>query len=237
MPEWNGNGKAVMLFGPPGSGKGTQAKLVQECLHVPHISTGDMLRARMQTSDELGETIRRLLDQGELVTDDLVNQMVAERVVQPDCLDGFLLDGYPRTLSQADWVCGQLEARGTGWVVIHLLVDYNEIIARLAGRRHCAGCGAVYHIVFRPPQVEGVCDSCRGALRVREDDRESVIRRRLDAYAAQSKPLLEYFAGQSAPFLEVDGVGATPAAIATQICEFIRAGQQKYMSMPQVAGN
>lgn len=236
MPEWNGNGRAVILFGPPGSGKGTQAKLVQECLHLPHISTGDMLRARMQTSDELGETIRRLLDQGELVTDDLVNRMVAERIVEPDCSDGFLLDGYPRTLSQADSVCGLLAARGTGWVVIHLLVDYNVIIARLAGRRHCAGCGAVYHVAFRPPQVEGVCDSCRGALSIRDDDREAVIRRRLDAYSAQTKPLLEYFAGQGAPFLQVDGAGATPKAIATQICEFIRVGQPPRLSTPQVAG-
>src|SRR5262245_56884535 len=127
MPEAMTPVRALILFGSPGSGKGTQANLLKDCLHIPHISTGDMLRERMQSSDDLGMVIKKLVDSGELVTDDLVNLMVQERVARPDCQNGFILDGYPRTLSQADTVCRSLEAKGTAWVVVHLKVDYHEI--------------------------------------------------------------------------------------------------------------
>src|SRR5215813_6410685 len=125
MAEVSARYRALILFGPPGSGKGTQAGLIQSCLQLPHVSTGEMLRERMRRADELGDEIRSLIGAGELVTDELVNRMVAERIAQPDCKSGFILDGYPRTLSQADVICRQLEAREMGWLVIHLKVDYN----------------------------------------------------------------------------------------------------------------
>lgn len=222
MPEANSPARALLLFGPPGSGKGSQAKLIEECLSIAHISTGDMLRERMQVEDELGVEIRSRVDRGELVTDELANRLVAERIAAADCAKGFILDGYPRTLSQAATICGELAARKIGWLVIHLQVDYNVIIRRLAGRRHCVRCGAVYNVASCPPQQTNVCDACGAGLAIREDDTERVVRRRLDAYDAQTRPLLEFFAADGAPLLAVDGAGAPPAVIARQICEFAR---------------
>lgn len=214
--------RALILFGPPGSGKGTQAKLIKDCLAIPHISTGDMLRERMQRGDDLGNVIKSLVDHGELVTDDLVNRMVEERIAQPDCARGFILDGYPRTTSQAGAICHRLASRGCGWLVVHLKVDYNEIITRLAGRRNCSSCGAVFNIVSNPPVVENVCDRCGSRLVLRDDDKESVIRKRLEAYDAQTRPLLEFFSGNGKGFHEVNGVSAPPSMIAKQICELVQ---------------
>ena len=214
--------RALILFGPPGSGKGTQAKLIKDCLRIAHISTGDMLRERMQCGDDLGQVIKRLVDNGELVTDELVNRMVEERVGRPDCASGFILDGYPRTLSQAGTICQRLAARGFGWVVVHLKVDYNIIIRRLAGRRHCLKCGAVFNLASNPPKIADTCDTCSSALTVREDDKEHVIRRRLEAYDAQTRPLIEFFSAEGNAFHEVDGAQAAPQQIAMQICELIR---------------
>lgn len=215
----------MILFGPPGSGKGTQARLIRECLGVPHISTGDMLRERMQAGDPLGMVIKRLLDEGELVTDELVNQMVEERISKPDCRKGFILDGYPRTLSQAGTICRQLADRGTGWLVVHLKVDYNEIIRRLADRRSCAQCAAVYNLASHPPKVAGVCDRCGNRLSIRDDDRESVVRKRLEAYDERTRPLLEFFSGGVGSFCEMNGAGDAPALIARRICEMMRSGK------------
>lgn len=215
----------MILFGPPGSGKGTQARLIRECLGVPHISTGDMLRERTQAGDSLGIVIKRLLDEGELVTDELVNQMVDERISKPDCRKGFILDGYPRTLSQAGTICRQLADRGTGWLVVHLKVDYNEIIRRLADRRSCARCAAVYNLTSHPPRVAGVCDRCASPLTIRDDDRESVVRKRLEAYDERTRPLLDYFSGADGAFCEVSGAGDAPPLIATRICELLRRGK------------
>lgn len=214
----------MILFGPPGSGKGTQARLIRECMGVPHISTGDMLRERMRAGDSLGVVIKRLLDEGELVTDDLVNQMVEERIVRPDCRKGFILDGYPRTLGQAGAICRQLASRGTGWLVVHLKVDYNEIIRRLADRRSCVHCAAVYNLASHPPRVADVCDRCGNRLSIRDDDRESVVRKRLDAYDETTRPLLDFFSGEEGSFCEIDGTGGAPASIARRICELMRAG-------------
>jgi adenylate kinase len=222
MSEATGPVRALILFGPPGSGKGTQAKLVNACLGLPHISTGDMLRERMQRGDDLGMVIRRLLDDGELVTDDLVNRMVEERIAQPDCARGFILDGYPRTLSQAGTVCQGLARRGIGWLVIYLKVDYNEIIRRIADRRHCCACGAVFNLASNPPAVTDVCDSCGDRLKIRDDDREVVVRRRLEAYETQTRPLLEFFAADEDMFFEVDGGGVTPPMLAQRICSLVR---------------
>lgn len=222
MPEAMTPVRALILYGSPGSGKGTQAKLLKECLHIPHISTGDMLRERMQSSDDLGMMIKKLVDSGELVTDDLVNLMVQERVAQPDCQDGFILDGYPRTLSQAETVCRNMELHGTAWVVVHLKVDYNEIIRRLAGRLSCSVCGAVYNLSSNPPKIAGQCDSCGAVLTVRDDDKESVVRRRLLAYDAKTRPLLEYLSGRGGAFYEVDAGNLAPPVIAQKICELVQ---------------
>ncbi len=222
MAEANGQKSALILFGPPGSGKGTQARLLKECLTIPHISTGDMLRERMQMGDDLGSVIRHLLDAGELVTDELVNLMVEERIQRPDCARGFILDGYPRTLGQAGTMTRRLAARGFGWTVIHLKVDYNKIIGRLAGRRQCSQCATVFNLVSSPPKRDGVCDECGSRLVIRDDDKEIVIRRRLEAYEAQTRPLLEFFSGEGCPFHEVEGVDDPPPVIANRICNLVR---------------
>lgn len=225
MPDANGPARALILFGPPGSGKGTQAKLLTECLAVPHIATGDMLRERIQRADDLGLVIKRLIDGGDLVSDELINQMVEERLMLPDCAQGFILDGYPRTISQAETICRGLEDRGTGWFVIYLKVDYNVIIGRLAGRRYCPFCSAVFNVVSSPPKLAGVCDHCGSQLLIRDDDRESVVRRRLEAYEAQTRPVLEYFSRNGHSFVELDGASEAPPVIARRICELARAAE------------
>lgn len=212
---------ALILFGPPGSGKGTQARLIRDRLSIPHIATGDMLRERMRQEDEFGRSIARLVEQGALVGDDLVNRMVEERIGRPDCRRGFILDGYPRTLGQARALQRLLGSDGRNWLVIHLVVDYNEIVKRLAGRRHCPQCGAVYHLISRPPEVPEVCDACHAALIVRHDDREEVVRARLEAYERQTRPLLEFFAASGGPVYEVDAAGSPPA-IAQRIFQWLR---------------
>jgi adenylate kinase len=222
MPEDSRPVRALLLFGPPGSGKGTQAKLIMDCLGIPHISTGDMLRERMREEDELGRQIRSLVDAGTLVTDELADRMVEERTGDSDCAQGFILDGYPRTLNQARTMCRLLAERGIGWVVVHLKVDYNEIIGRLACRRHCADCGAVYNLSSNPPKSPEICDVCAKILAVRDDDREDVVRRRLEAYEAQTSPLVSFFAESGSELYEVSGSGRPPAAIAQNICELFR---------------
>lgn len=222
MAEANGHKSALILFGPPGSGKGTQARLLKECLAIPHISTGDMLRERVQKGDDLGTVIRRLLEAGELVTDELVNRMVEDRIQSEDCASGFILDGYPRTLGQAGTMTRRLARRGFGWTVIHLKVDYNKIIARLAGRRQCSQCATVFNLVSSPPKQRDACDACGSPLVIRDDDKESVIRRRLEAYEAQTRPLLDFFSGEGCPFFEVEGVDDSPQVIARRICNLVR---------------
>lgn len=225
MPETNsGPARALILFGPPGSGKGTQANLIKECLGIPHISTGEMLREMTKRKDDLGDVVQRLLEVGELVTDDLVNRIVQERIVAPDCKGGFILDGYPRTLSQAGAICRRLAERGMGLLVVHLKVDYNIIIARLAGRKNCPKCGAVYNVVFHPPKTRNECDVCSTELEIREDDSETVVRRRLESYEAQTQPLLEFFSGDGCPIHVVDGASEAPAMIAQRICEAVKVG-------------
>ncbi|MBI3683496.1 MAG: nucleoside monophosphate kinase [Acidobacteria bacterium] len=213
--------RALILFGPPGSGKGTQARLIQQRLEIPHISTGDMLRERMLADDALGLSIKRLVDAGALVSDELANQMVEERIQRPDCAAGFILDGYPRTLGQAGAICRKLTLRGIGWVVVHLKVDYNEIISRLAGRRHCTQCGAVYNLTSSPPKTPDRCDVCGFRLAVRDDDAEMVVRKRLEAYDEQTRPLVEFFSAGGCRLLEMNGAGDSPAVIARRICEIV----------------
>jgi adenylate kinase len=209
----------LILFGAPGSGKGTQAKLLKQSLGLPHISTGDMLRERVARRDELGLQVESILQSGGLVPDVTVNALVADRVEQPDCKPGFILDGYPRTVSQAEILAAEvLTSRGIATVVVYLKVDYNVIVARLAGRRQCPVCGALYSLSPNAPTVSEVCDYDGSKLVVRDDDREEVVTERLKAYDRQTAPVLEYFRTAGFDCWEVDGAGAGgPQAIAKRI--------------------
>jgi adenylate kinase len=209
----------LILFGAPGSGKGTQAKLLKQSLGLPHISTGDMLRERVARRDELGLKVESILQSGGLVPDVTVNALVADRVEQPDCKPGFILDGYPRTVSQAEILAAEvLKSRGIRTVVVYLKVDYNVIVARLAGRRQCPVCGALYSLSPNAPTVSEVCDYDGSKLVVRDDDREEVVTERLKAYDRQTAPVLEYFRTAGFDCWEVDGAGAGgPQAIAKRI--------------------
>jgi adenylate kinase len=206
-----------VLLGSPGSGKGTQARMLTQCLGIPHISTGDMLRDRIRHGSELGTAVVATMQSGALVSDDVVNLMVRERLSQPDAARGFVLDGYPRTLPQAEDLCKWLDGRGIREVVIHLAVDYNIIIARLTGRRQCPRCGTLYNIASHPPQADNLCDLDGEALAVRDDDREDVIRERLDAYDHQTRPVLEYCRVNGCRVIEVDASNAPPEVIFEKI--------------------
>ena len=204
---------AIILFGSPGSGKGTQSKYLVEWLGIPQISTGDMLREHIRNGDAIGLAIEERMRAGSLVSDELVNQLVFERINQPDCAKGFILDGYPRTPSQAEEMMRLLASRGAGEVVIHLVVDYNVIISRMSGRRVCPKCGTLYNAISRPPKVEGICDLDGTALVIRDDDREEVVRQRLEQYERQTRPLIEFFRATSDRLIEVDASRERPEAV------------------------
>jgi adenylate kinase len=211
----------LILFGPPGSGKGTQAKLLRQALGVAHISTGDMLRERVAAHDPLGSEAEAIMKAGGLVPDEIVNRMVEERIEQPDCANGFILDGYPRTVNQAKLISGVLAAKGITPVVVHLKVDYNVIIARLSGRRMCPTCGALYGVSAKTPVVSEVCDYDGSKLVVREDDRPEVVAERLRAYDRQTAPVLACLREQGFAICEVDGAVGTPMSIAKRIKDWI----------------
>jgi adenylate kinase len=186
----------IILLGAPGAGKGTQAKLIAKYYGIPHISTGDILRENVARSTELGRKAKRVMERGDLVSDDLVNGMVAERLSQPDCNRGFVLDGFPRTVAQAEWLDEYLaERRGGGRppVVISVDVSYNQLLQRLTGRRTCPVDGKIYNIYFQPPKENGVCDACGTQLFQRVDDTEEVISERLKSYERQTLPLVDYY--------------------------------------------
>ena len=209
---------AMILFGSPGSGKGTQAKLLRKCVRGPHISTGDMLRAHIDADDSIGRDARGLLRAGKLVSDEVVNGLVEKRLQEPDTRDGIILDGYPRTLNQAAVLHDLTDLCGFRPAVVHLVVDYDRIVARLSGRRQCPVCGTLYSSRTNPPRVAGVCDLDGAPLVIREDDRESVIRERLQQYESQTRPILNYFREAGVPTFEIDGAAAQPEQIAERIC-------------------
>ena len=183
----------LILLGAPGAGKGTQAELLSERLSIPAISTGNMLREAIANATPLGMKIKKLMDEGSLVPDDIVLDIVAERVSQPDCKNGFILDGVPRTLAQAE----ALDAAGV--VIDHVVsieIDDSVIEGRMTGRRVCGKCGASYHVVANPPKTEGVCDSCGSELIIRKDDAPETVRKRLDVYHAQTEVLMDYYGKQ-----------------------------------------
>jgi adenylate kinase len=213
---------AIILFGSPGSGKGTQSKYLVEWLGVPQISTGDMLREHIRQGDSIGNSVSERMGAGMLVSDELVNHMVFERIGQPDAKRGFILDGYPRTLAQAEEMMKMLAARGAGEVVIHLVVDYNVIISRMSGRRVCPICGTLYNAISRPPKVDGVCDLEGAGLVIRDDDREEVVRERLAQYERQTRPLIEFFRATSDRLIEVDASRERPEAVFARIQSELR---------------
>jgi adenylate kinase len=186
----------LVLVGPPGAGKGTQAQFIAEHLSVPKISTGDIFRANVSSGTPLGLEAKAFMDRGDLVPDDVTNRMVELRLQEPDADVGFLLDGFPRTVPQAQVLDDLLAATPAGKldVVLELVVDDDEVIRRLSGRRTCRECNRIWHVDFDPPQVEGVCDLDGGELFQREDDKAETVANRLQVYAEQTAPLVSYYA-------------------------------------------
>ncbi|ROR01714.1 adenylate kinase [Desulfosoma caldarium] len=198
----------IILLGPPGAGKGTQAKRMIERYGIPQISTGDMLRAALKAGTPLGLEAKKYMDQGALVPDSVVVGLVKDRIQQEDCKKGYMLDGFPRNVSQAETLDGMLKELGQGIDhVVCIDVPDQELIQRLTGRRTCRECGAGFHVMFDPPKKEGVCDKCGGQLYQRDDDNEATVTSRLKVYADQTKPLIDYYEKQG-KLRKINGVGS-----------------------------
>jgi len=198
----------LILFGPPGAGKGTQAKFLVDSFGIPQISTGDMLRLAVKEQTPLGVVAKQIMESGGLVPDEVVLGIVRERIVLSDCDNGFVLDGFPRTIPQADALVSILNGLNKRIDhVISLDVDNSEIVQRLSGRRTCSACGKGYHVLYDPPKVGGVCDSCHTALMQREDDREETVKNRLAVYDQQTSPLKAYYE-QAGLLRHIDGSGS-----------------------------
>ena len=184
----------LILLGPPGAGKGTQAVRLVEHFGIPQISTGDILRKAVKDGTELGTLAKKYMDKGELVPDEVVIGIIRDRLMEPDCQKGYILDGFPRTIAQAEALDEMLEKMGARIDhVVNISVADEEIIKRLTGRRTCPNCGAGYHILFDPPKRDGICDKCGTKLIQRDDDKEETIRARLEVYRRQTEPLIKYY--------------------------------------------
>lgn len=188
----------IIMLGAPGAGKGTQAKKIADVCNIPHISTGDIFRANIKNGTELGAKAKEYMDKGLLVPDELVCDLVVDRIQQDDCKNGFILDGFPRTIPQAEALTNALNAIGQNMdFAVDVDVPDENIINRMSGRRACVGCGATYHLVFNPTKVEGICDVCGEKLILREDDKPETVKNRLNVYHEQTQPLIDYYKGQS----------------------------------------
>jgi adenylate kinase len=197
----------LIIIGPPGSGKGTQGKLIAERYRIPQISTGDILREAVRNGSALGLKAKASMAKGTLVPDEVVIGIIEERLMQGDCGKGFLLDGFPRTVAQANALESMLGRRGLAIDhVISIEIEREELIRRLMGRRTCGKCGAMYHVLFNPPKKEGVCDQCGGSLYQRDDDKEETIRSRLDVYFQQTGPVIQYYASKGL-VRAINGIG------------------------------
>ena len=195
----------IIMLGAPGAGKGTQAKKIAEKYGIPHISTGDIFRAIIKEGTELGKKAKSYMDQGLLVPDELTCDLVVDRISQPDAAKGYVLDGFPRTIPQAEALTDALNKRGeTIDYAINVEVPDSNIINRMSGRRACLSCGATYHLTYNPPKTEGICDNCQGELVLRDDDKPETVKKRLDVYHAQTQPLIDYYQAAGA-LREVDG--------------------------------
>lgn len=184
----------IIMLGAPGAGKGTQAKKIADKYGIPHISTGDIFRANIKNGTELGKKAKAYMDQGALVPDELVVDLVADRVKQPDCEKGYVLDGFPRTIPQAESLDSVLASMGQKIdYAINVEVPDENIVRRMSGRRACVGCGATYHVVHAPTKLEGVCDRCGEKLILRDDDKPETVQKRLTVYHEQTQPLIDYY--------------------------------------------
>ncbi|MCR5516385.1 MULTISPECIES: adenylate kinase [Lachnospira] len=198
----------IIMLGAPGAGKGTQAKRIAAKYSIPHISTGDIFRANIKNNTELGQKAKTYMDKGELVPDELVVDLIMDRFKQPDAANGYVLDGFPRTIPQAEALDKALAANGESVdFAINVEVPDENIIKRMGGRRACVGCGATYHIEFNAPKVEGVCDTCGEKLILRDDDKPETVKNRLSVYHDQTQPLIEYYNKKNV-LREVDGTMA-----------------------------
>ena len=182
----------LILLGAPGSGKGTQAKFIMEDFKIPQISTGDLLRTAVKKGSSLGLEAQKFMNTGRLVPDNIVLQLLRERFGQKDCVNGFILDGYPRNLTQAQ----DLKLITDIDLVINIEVNYDLLVERITGRRTCKQCGAIFHIIYNPSKEEGICDSCSGLLIQRDDDTEETVKKRITTYESETKPLIEYYQRQ-----------------------------------------
>ena len=195
----------IIMLGAPGAGKGTQAKKIAEKYQIPHISTGDIFRANIKGGTELGMKAKTFMDQGMLVPDEITIGMLMDRIGQEDCINGYVLDGFPRTIPQAESLTKALAERGEKVdYATNVDVPDENIINRMSGRRACLGCGATYHITFNPPVKEGICDTCGQELVLRDDDKPETVKKRLDVYHQQTQPLIDYYKNAEV-LAEVDG--------------------------------
>lgn len=195
----------ILLMGPPGAGKGTQAEVLRDKYQIPHISTGDMFRSAVKQGTELGKEAKRYMDSGQLVPDEVTIGIVRESLSKPENHKGFILDGFPRTIEQAealDKILQELDIKLNG--VVDITVQDDILVYRITGRRICQSCGATYHIKFNPPKVEGICDKCGGTLYQRDDDREETVKKRVDVYNKQTRPLIDYYSKQGV-YVKIDG--------------------------------
>ncbi|MBR5429466.1 MAG: adenylate kinase [Firmicutes bacterium] len=190
----------IVLLGPPGAGKGTQAEVLTKKLLVPHISTGDMFRAAIKNGTAMGIEAKSYMDRGQLVPDEVTVGIIKDRIAQPDCSGGFLLDGFPRTIAQAEALDQLLADRGGLDAVLNISVPLEKLVERLTGRRMCRKCGAIYHMLYNAPAKEGVCDACGGELYQRDDDKLETVTNRLDVYEAQTAPLIGFYEQQGKLF-------------------------------------
>jgi len=219
-----GLGRAVIFIGPPGAGKGTQAKEIARRFGVPHLSTGDMFRDHVGRGTPLGMQAKPVMDCGGLVPDAIVMGMVEERIARPDCAKGFVLDGFPRTIAQAESLAKLLKARNMlRPLVLHFVVDRTKLLQRLTGRRMCKVCGEIYNVYDRAPKVSGRCDNEGGELLVRPDDREEVIASRLATYEQQTEPLIAYYRGQG--MLQDVDASADVQAVTGRVLDIFRRAQ------------
>ena len=195
----------IIMLGAPGAGKGTQAKKIAAQYSIPHISTGDIFRANIKNNTELGQKAKTYMDKGELVPDSLVVDLIMDRFKEADCANGYVLDGFPRTIPQAEALDNALKANGEKVdFAINVEVPDENIINRMSGRRACVGCGATYHIKYNPRKVEGVCDACGEKLILRDDDKPETVKNRLSVYHEQTQPLIDYY-NKAGVLAEVDG--------------------------------
>lgn len=195
----------IIMLGAPGAGKGTQAKKIASKYSIPHISTGDIFRANIKNGTELGKKAKTYMDQGLLVPDELVVDLVVDRVAADDCANGYVLDGFPRTIPQAEALDAALEKMGEAMdYAINVEVPDENIVKRMSGRRACVACGTTYHIEHIPPKTEGICDTCGKELVLRDDDKPETVLKRLNVYHEQTQPLIDYYTGKGT-LKEVDG--------------------------------